>query len=512
MRITNGGWIAVAGLAAVVLHAALTWRIGWPVPFVHDEFGHLLAADTFAHGRLTNPTHPMWMHFESFHIMQRPSYMAMYPPAQGFFLAIGQVLFGQPIVGMWLAGGLAVAAVGWMLAGWMPGRWARVGALLAATHPMMLLWGQNYWGGLVPVLGGALLLGAMRRLAVTWRGRDALWLGTGMSVLALSRPYEGAVLCLLCGFVLWVKRPVWPVWRRIAGLIGVIVVLLAGFMAYNNWRVTGSATKLPYKAQREQYASVRHFFLWQEPLPAPVYRHKVLESFYQDWERRQYVTQRDSAGMIDTALHKISLYGRGYLGLVGQPGSLILAVVLLATLPQWVGRPWMKTALVIWLVFSFTQLLVLGAHTHYAAPVYPLLWLCVVQAARHVRSWRHGRAWLYGLIAGYGVVIGVFLVVWFRTALDVDEHPWSRTRASMADRLSRDGQKHLIVVRYGPNHSPHDEWVYNAADIDAAPVVWAREMDAPANRRLVEYFHERRVWLLEADAAKPRLVPWREQG
>ena len=184
---------ALALVCGVIgLRLALIPVLPVPVPLVSDEFSHLLLADTLAHGRLANPTHPFWQHFESLHIIQQPHYVSNYFPGQALFLAAGIVALHSAWAGVLAGCAFFLLALYWALRGWMPARWALFGMLLAALRfGIASYWVNAYHGGFVPAAGGALVLGAFERLRRSPSLLNGAALGAGLAILATTRPFEG---------------------------------------------------------------------------------------------------------------------------------------------------------------------------------------------------------------------------------------------------------------------------------------------------------------------------------
>ena len=126
--------------SVIALRLSVLHFLPVPIPGIHDEFSYLLMGDTFAHGRLANPSHPMWRSFDTFHENWLPTYSSMYPPAQGLLLAFGQIL-GNPWIGVLLSDAAMCAAIFWMLQAWVPRKmgaaWRRSGRAKAGHRQLL---------------------------------------------------------------------------------------------------------------------------------------------------------------------------------------------------------------------------------------------------------------------------------------------------------------------------------------------------------------------------------------
>jgi hypothetical protein len=500
-----------AGIATLAASIAMAVIYGVPRPRTHDEFSYVLAGDTFASGRLTNPTHPLWRSFETFHVLSRPSYASKYHPAQGMFLALGELIGHRPWIGVWLSSALASAAVAWMIFAVMPNRWAYVGAGLASLTIGATYWSYSYWGGSVAALGGALLVGAVLRAREPSAPLDpppkrlAILAGIGTNLLLLSRPLEGGLLWISLAVATTIHlRALHPDVRRtlfVRLFPAYALVVSAGlfFLLYYQHRVTGNAFLPPYVLYERTYFATPPF-VWGALRPEPLPLTKEFAAFAAYNLARYKEVTDPSTAFSDAFWRLVSFVG------FFVPAPLLVALPFAAREPS--QRRVFHLAIAAIGVVLVVMIGSLWSYPHYLAPLTALFVLVVVRGLAGLAAIRIGDR------AVGRVAVAVLLMLTFLNALGEAKKrgewmhgAWHQSRAALEQRLEATGERHVVIVRYAEPHDFLEEWVYNRASIDDAPVVFAREIDDASTRSVLDYFPARKAWLLTVSKGHEDLVP-----
>lgn len=513
--------VVVVGLTALLVRLAILPILPIPTPLRPDEFSNLLAADTFCHGRLTNPTPTMWMHFETIHVDMVPTYTSMYFPAQGLVLALGRILFGQPWFGVMIGGAGMCMAVCWMLQGWLPSSWALLGGFLAVMRIALF----SYWtsaydnAGPISALAGALVLGALPRFKKGADGHHLALMCAGAAILGITRPYEGLLLCIpvlvsLAHWVLTAKRPSARALlvRAVPGLA--LLVVGIGWLGYYDYRAFGSPLTLPYTVDRATYAFTP-YFAWQKPRPEPHYRYAEVRRFYHIDELDSY--NRVHSHPVVMSLTKIAQTVDFFAGLALLPPLFML---------PWVLRDRRIRFLIISLLcLAAGTVIETFLHAHYVAPFTGAFYAVGLQSMRHLYCWRPGGLPVGMTMTRSLVAICVLMVALriFNRQIDcpVPQSPMATwmlgwfgpdhyvsQRSIIEHKLEQLPGGQLAIVRYSATHDPLDEWVYNGADIEGSKVIWARAMDDGNDEELLRYYRDRKVWLVQPDSPSKEITPY----
>jgi len=516
--------IVIIGFTAVGVRVALFPIEPIPRPTIHDEFSYLLMADTFAHGRLANPTHPMWTHLEAPYVNQKPTYVSKYFPGQGVPLAFGQVVFGHPFWGVWLSVGIMCAAICWMLQGWFPPFWALLGGLLVMIRlGTFSYWANSYFGGTLPAIGGALVLGALPRIKRRQRTSDSLLMGLGLVILASSRPLEGLIFSLpiVVALFLWI-------WKRekagdprnsIRVIAPTALILVIGFsaMLYYFRRTTGSPFRTPYQVNLQSQDPVP-LFPWQALREVARDRPSEMRALFFGWEIEQYNRVR-SHFIISSIARSIQFY-LFFLG----PALTLPFLVLGGTKRRLLtlSMPSFRLLFVVFFVSAVGLLLPTYYGPTYAAALTCVIYLFLIAALQCIRRWSW-RGKNTGLLIVRAVPLVCFVMLLTRAFAPLvgvaapqmmpltwcSPHVFDElNRASVQTALESKGGLQLALVRYRRDRIQPVVWVQNLADIDSQKVVWANDLGPQQNKELIDYFKDRKVWLVEPDKPPPQISPY----
>ncbi len=505
--------IAMAFFMPILTRVAILPWAPVPDPWIPDEFSHLLIADTLVHGRLVNPMHPLWMHFEGIHILTAPVYASVYFPGLGMVMALGQFL-GSPWIGVLLSSGAMCAALLWMAYGIFPPRWALLAGVLAVLRwGALSYWVNSYWGGTVTAAAGALVLGAYLRIRKRSSIPLGLTLGFGVVWLLYTRPLEGGAFALpIAAALAWhyFRSRRWSSFSRVAVPAAIVIALgFAGLGIYCR-AITGNHLVMPYRLNQAMYSWP--LTLPWEKLPPAVYRHANMQLYY-EWERCAQARKSWPTPALQLSTINLGPIWRFFLG----PA---LTIPLFVSRRKWWRDRRLRVPLAC-LAASLVVGAVIVAYPHYIAAAAASFLVLTVQGIRHLRIEGRRRS-LRGLAWSRAIVAVCVTMLPVRAFIDSTRFPPSpgihaysafgsgegAMRADMVRRLEAIPGRHVVFVQIHREYYSTTEWVYNEAEIDRARIVWVHDMGPAMNEEVLQYYFDRKAWFVNVEDAPYRLLPY----
>jgi hypothetical protein len=302
---------------------------------------------------------------------------------------------------------------------------------------------------------------------------------------------------------------------RLTALPILLGVVAASWLGYYDYRAFGKATTLPYTLDRNQYA-LTPYYIWQNLRPEPAYRYEEIRHFYV-LESKYYKNLHSVSGFIPTTLAKVGFTFLFYAGF-----TFILPMIMMRRIFLDHRIRFLVLCVLVLVAGMAIEVYIIP---HYMAAFTAAFYAIGLQGMRHLRVWKpEGRkagVTMVRLMMASCVLLvplrifaeqlGIAPPVWpasnWNNVWSGPEH-YGTARASIETQLEGMIGKQLVLVRYSPDHYSMDEWVYNGADIDAAKVVWARDMNPVDNLEVIRFYGDRTVWLVQPDQPQSMLIPY----
>jgi hypothetical protein len=359
------------------------------------------------------------------------------------------------------------------------------------------------------------VFGALPRLIQSWNRRDAVLLGLGIGIHCIARQFESMLLLaciilyatrLLRSRELLKKVPRVSVYAMAAAAPFFVLTLLQNKAVTQNWFT------LPEQLSQYQYGVPTS--LTFQPVPQP---HVPLTPQQELDYRAQTLSHGLQPDSLSRFLLRLEFRVRYYRFFFFPALYLGVFAFLLA----------LKERRLLYVVGALA-IFALGTNLFpYLLPHYLSAVTCFFILIAIIGLERLSKLQVRKLAIGAGAAKILALIclahflMWYGCHLfensaiaaalepfetwDAINHGDPHGRNAVNRQLAAIPGKLLVLVQYSPRHIFQNEWVWNAADLDASRIIWARDLGATENTKLIAQYPNRQLLLLEPDLRPPKL-------